>query len=85
MGRDPQEVWVARVVGPHAPAIVSDLEIDIALVAAPQDVDLRGARIDGIFSEFADRLERMGLRMRDDVDGVPLVADPEGAGSRLRG
>ena len=84
VGGDSQEVGVAILIGGDTPAIVHNLEIDVALVATAEDADMRGTGIDRVFSQFADRLERVCLRMRDDVDRVPLVADPQRAGGRLR-
>ena len=84
MGGDSEEVGVAILIWGDAAAIVDDLQINVALVPPAEDVDMRGASIDRVFGQFADRLERVGLRMRDDVDRVPLVADLERAGGRLR-
>ena len=84
MGGDPFEVSGPRRVGSHAAAVVLDLEEQAALGASPRDPDARRPGIDGIFGELADRLEGMRLRVGDDRDRVPLVADRERAGDGLR-
>jgi hypothetical protein len=34
-------------------------------------------RVDAIFDEFGDRLERVALRERNDADGIPVIADAQ--------
>ena len=54
--------------------------MQVAFESAAEDADVGGARVDRVFGELADCLQRVGLRLSDDVDRVPLVADPQRAG-----
>jgi len=80
MGSDPLEIGQARFIGRHAATIVIDLEIHLSLRPPPHDPHVTRPGVDRVFCQLADRLERVGLRVGDDRDGVPLIADLERAG-----
>lgn len=75
MGRHPSKVWHSQVVARNPAAIVGDLKILLAVGAATRDLDFGGPRINRVFNEFAHGFQGMRLRLRNDIDGVPLVAD----------
>ena len=80
MRGDSLEVGLAGFVRRHTAAIIGDLQVGLALRAAAGDPHVHGTRIDRVLRELADRLERMRLRVGDDRDRVPLVADSQRAG-----
>ena len=80
VGRDSPEVGYARFIRRHAPAVVLEFEIKLALRPPPNDPHMAGTGVDGVFGELTDRLQGMRLRVGDDRDRVPLVADLERAG-----
>ena len=82
VGCDPLEVGLAGLIDRHAPAVVGHLEIGLSLGSPAGDPHVRRPGVDRVLSELADRLERMRLRVGDDRDRVPLVADPQRAGGR---
>src|SRR5262245_33494133 len=60
-------------------AVLDDFQKDVAMRAPAYDGDFVCARVESIFSQLADRLERMRLRAGDNLDGVPLVANAQPA------
>ena len=80
VGGDPPEVGPAFRIGGHAPPVILDLDERPAAVAAADDSHAPGSGVDAVLDELADRLEGVRLRVRDDRDGVPLVADLQRAG-----
>jgi len=80
VGGDVGEVGPAVVVGLHATAVVVDFEKDPPLDLAADDLDLPSAGVDRILGQLANCFEGMGLRLRNDVNGVPLIADSQPSG-----
>jgi len=80
VGSDSFEVGLARLIPGHTAAVVGHLQKRLALRAAAGDPHVHGTRVDRVLRELADRLEGMRLRVGDDRDRVPLVADLERAG-----
>ena len=80
VGCDPLEVGLAGLIDRHAPAIVGHLEVGLSLGSPAGDPHVRRPGVDRVLGKLADRLERMRLRVGDDRDRVPLVADPQRAG-----
>ena len=74
---DVLEVRQPFVVTRDAVAVILDREVVRAILAAARDDDRSGARVDAVFHELGDGLERVALRERDDPDRIPVVADPE--------
>src|SRR3989442_9528494 len=67
----------------HAAPVVGDPEEDPAAAAPAGDGDAGRPGVDAVLHQLRDRLLRIGLRARDDLDRRPLVADLEAA-ARLR-
>ena len=72
--RNASEAWVVNEVSDSL-SIVDDLQVDVPLLSPTRDQDLRAAGVNCVFHQLANSLQRMRLRLRYDVDGVPLVAD----------
>src|SRR3989442_10673508 len=67
----------------HAAPVVGDPEEDPAAAAPAGDGDAGRPGVDAVLHQLRDRLLRIGLRARDDLDRRPLVADLQAA-ARLR-
>ena len=61
MGGDVVEVGHALRVQPDALAIVHDTQVVLALLAAADDGDVTGVRVDGVLDELGDCLQRAVL------------------------
>ena len=79
MGCDAGKIWLPIGVGLDAGTAIGDFQINLSLDAAARDFNLFGLGVDGVFDQFADRFQRMGLEARNDVDGVPLIANSQHA------
>jgi hypothetical protein len=56
-------------------AIVDNPKEGFAALATANDADSLGVGVDAVFDKFRDGLQRIRLRKRNDIDGVPVVAD----------
>ena len=77
MGGDKLEVRQAVGAARHALAVISHGQIVCAVLAAAHDGNGCGLRIHAVLDELGDRLEWVGLRERDNSNGIPIIADPQ--------
>src|SRR5690242_16510160 len=79
---DAGEVGETVGVAGHSLAVIDDFEEQLAVHSPTDNGDVARAGVERIFSQLADCLEGMCLRAGDDLDRVPLVADPQPAAGR---
>ena len=77
MGRDALKIGFAVFGWGDPSTVIKHLEKEFALLATAKNLDLLRSRVDRVLRQLADRLERMGLGMSDDVDRIPLIANLE--------
>jgi len=57
--------------------VILDRQILTAMLSATGDRDCLGVRVDAVFHELRDGLERVALREGDNAYGIPIVANPK--------
>ena len=77
MRRHIMEVRLAIGVLAHAFAVILHAQVVLALFLAAGDDDRFRSRIDAVFDELGDGLERIALRQGNDRDRIPVIADSQ--------
>src|SRR5262249_60883864 len=71
----PRPAPVARVPA----SVVADAQILPGGLPAAGDRPQARLGVDAVLHQFGDDLQWIGLRQRDDSDGVPVITDPQSA------
>ena len=56
--------------------VVYDAQIGFTVLAATGYRNIAGIGINTVFNEFRHRLQRIRLRQSNDIDRIPVIADP---------
>ena len=74
------EVWFSLIVPGNAIPVIRDSKKGFTMFASAGDRNVARVGVDTVFNELCNCLQRVRLRQGDDIDRIPVIANPQLSG-----